>query len=252
MQIVQVLESAINRLVLLVLTRRMMVHLRSSEGCEAWCFWFARPMQQNRRVIKFHPRSLRHPLPWNGQARRPREKRACVVTPACDSRDPHLSAKTGGDWGGKWVELWSASGRTPAGTTHNSVLNAAFKPTFAGQRQDSKMRLIVAPILYLLCLARTARCNVEKTIFVGPARALIPLAQPTLESLELDRLSPYDVWPLRTRLAVKFPTESHPSGHATWLLLDNLEEGQRYEVRICWPATVTTPLLPLHCGHSRN
>lgn len=106
------------------------------------------------------------------------------------------------------------------------------------------MQPVLAPILFLLGLAQTVICNVEKTIFVGPARMPIPLTQPTLESLKLDTLNPGDASSLRTRLTAKFLTESHPSGYATWLLLDHLKEGQRYEVRICWPATVTIPSLP--------
>jgi hypothetical protein len=54
-------------------------------------------------------------------------------------------------------------------------------------------------------------------------------------------LSPLDTI-LPTRLAVQFPTEAVPRGLESWYLLRGLDEGRRYEVRICWPATVSLAL----------
>jgi len=79
--------------------------------------------------------------------------------------------------------------------------------------------------------------NVEKAIFLGPASVSIPAEPPTLDTLRLDTLKPQQ-WSLRTRVKAQFPTADHERGKATWLLLDDLTEGQRYEVRVCWPATV--------------
>lgn len=79
--------------------------------------------------------------------------------------------------------------------------------------------------------------NTEKTIFLGPARLEVPLEHPTLEDLQLEALSPQD-WSVRTHIRAEFPTDSSKYGQASWYLLHGLEEGQRYEVRICWAATV--------------
>ncbi len=91
-------------------------------------------------------------------------------------------------------------------------------------------------LLLLLSLAHAAHANVEKTIFLGPQPETIPSQPPSLDTLRLDVLEPGS-WSVRTHVAAEFP-RAGAEGKATWLLLDNLAAGQRYEVRICWAATV--------------
>ncbi|KAF3765455.1 hypothetical protein M406DRAFT_242463, partial [Cryphonectria parasitica EP155] len=81
--------------------------------------------------------------------------------------------------------------------------------------------------------------NVEKTIFLGPEPINIPPSSPSLADLHIDVLTP-DNWSLRTHIKSIFPTADLPRGTETWLILDGLNEGQRYEVRICWPAIQPT------------
>ncbi|KAK4455685.1 hypothetical protein QBC34DRAFT_390642 [Podospora aff. communis PSN243] len=102
------------------------------------------------------------------------------------------------------------------------------------------MAPLFSSLLKLLCLSQLATANVEKTIFLGPEAVPVPLAHPTLEDLHIDTLTPQENWSLRTRISAKFPSQSSPQGDATWLLLDNLQPGRRYEVRICWAATQPT------------
>jgi len=83
----------------------------------------------------------------------------------------------------------------------------------------------------------TVYANTEKAIFVGPRQLLIPIDHPTLEDLNLDTLAPQH-WSLRTHVQAQFPSKDSKYGPASWLLLHGLREGQRYEVRICWAATV--------------
>jgi hypothetical protein len=79
---------------------------------------------------------------------------------------------------------------------------------------------------------------VEKAIFLGPATVNIPLQKPTLSDLNLHTLTPETTGnTIRTRLARQFPQEGIDPP-ATWLLLDTLTEGQRYELRVCWAALV--------------
>lgn len=80
--------------------------------------------------------------------------------------------------------------------------------------------------------------NVEKTIFVAPPPSPIPAENPGLDDLGLDRLSPSD-FVVRTYLNASFPTEDAPQGSESWFYLEDLNPGQRYEVRICWLATVS-------------
>jgi hypothetical protein len=79
--------------------------------------------------------------------------------------------------------------------------------------------------------------NVEKTIFLGPPAITIPTAHPNLDDLSLIPLSPLHL-SARTHLNASFPTEDALKGNEHWLLLDGLSPGARYEVRICWLATV--------------
>ncbi|KAL6231837.1 hypothetical protein BDW75DRAFT_31742 [Aspergillus navahoensis] len=96
------------------------------------------------------------------------------------------------------------------------------------------MLLIHICVISLLSLLASA--NVEKTIFIAPS------ALPTdsnLDELGLERLTPASGM-LRTRLNASFPTYAEAYGTDSWYFLENLNPGQRYEVRICWLATQPT------------
>ncbi|KAF2710930.1 hypothetical protein K504DRAFT_238935 [Pleomassaria siparia CBS 279.74] len=90
----------------------------------------------------------------------------------------------------------------------------------------------------------TVNANVEKVIFLGSspiALSAIPNAPPSLDTLRLDSLSPSQSSSIvATQLPVLFPTTPVPRGEESWYLLKGLEQGRRYEVRICWPATQPT------------
>ena len=94
--------------------------------------------------------------------------------------------------------------------------------------------------LLILTLARFTVANVEKTIFLGPEPANIPLAKPSLADLHLHSLTSDDS-SVRTNLTRIFPSEPHNTalGYSSWLILDELTEGQRYELRVCWAAIVS-------------
>lgn len=106
-------------------------------------------------------------------------------------------------------------------------------------------------LVSLICLTlgiSLATANVEKTIFLGPEPVNIPNQQPSLSTLNIDTLTP-DNWSLRTHIEASFPTADFSRGSSSWFILDNLTEGQRYEVRICWLATVSTFLHSLLKPH---
>jgi hypothetical protein len=96
--------------------------------------------------------------------------------------------------------------------------------------------------LFLIFYASTVLANVEKTIFVGPKSLVIPTEHPTLDDLQLHALSPKHA-ELRTELHAAFPSVSSERGSTAWVLLYNLIEGRRYELRICWAATVNLSLI---------
>lgn len=104
---------------------------------------------------------------------------------------------------------------------------------------NATMTKLYLPVLFLLIYIQLAVANVEKVIFLGPSSVQIPTRHPTLEDLQLHTLSPQNKT-VRTKLRAEFPTNTSVWGEASWVLLEQLAEGQRYEVRVCWAATVTT------------
>lgn len=104
------------------------------------------------------------------------------------------------------------------------------------------MRQLKTPLLLLLLQALVVFANVEKILFFGPSSLTISTEHPTLSDLKLHALSPQHT-KVRTQLSAGFPTNSSRWGVASWVLLHNLSEGQRYELRICWAATVNPLLL---------
>lgn len=96
------------------------------------------------------------------------------------------------------------------------------------------MRLIFI-CLGLLWSVLSTVANVEKTVFLTPA---VPsTSHIDLGVLDLDVLSP-SKRVIRRRLPAIFANSTYPLGTITWLLLEDLAGQQRYEVRVCWAATV--------------
>ena len=91
--------------------------------------------------------------------------------------------------------------------------------------------------IIFLSLTNIVHANVEKTIFLAPSAATFPSEEPDLDDLGLERLSPEN-HVVRTRLNASFPSTETPEGTDSWFFLENLKPGQRYEVRVCWLATV--------------
>jgi hypothetical protein len=100
--------------------------------------------------------------------------------------------------------------------------------------------LVLLLMSFQICLA-----NVEKAIFLAPETVNVPLQHPTLDDLHIDVLTP-EFSTLRTQIEAAFPDDISKTGKTSWFLLDKLNEGQRYEVRICWASTVRAR--PLTCG----
>ena len=96
---------------------------------------------------------------------------------------------------------------------------------------------VVAALLCIVSQAWTVFANVEKTIFLGPSAVTLSDVRSRVDDLHLHVLSSRDPI-LPTQLSVSFPSTSQPHGLESWYLLGGLKEGARYEVRICWPATV--------------
>ena len=118
--------------------------------------------------------------------------------------------------------------------------------------------LLSSLLTLLLSAATPVAANVEKAIFLGPPAVNIPPQGPSLADLGLETLTPENTT-LRLELPRRFPPGPSATplsaeaeaeaegevvaigGEASWFLLDNLNEGQRYEVRICWSALVRSP-----------
>lgn len=98
------------------------------------------------------------------------------------------------------------------------------------------MRLLPVFVSFLPWITLSV-ANVEKTLFLGPEAIHIPQQHPNLDDLRLDVLKPSQST-LRTHLTASFPELPESKGTESWFLLDDLRQEQRYEVRICWAATV--------------
>ena len=97
-----------------------------------------------------------------------------------------------------------------------------------------RIPFLIAALIPLI--SHLALANVEKVIFLGPAPTPFERRH-ELDVLRLDHLSP--AYPLfRTQLPAAFPSQEWPDGKESWWLLDGLVQDQRYELRICWLATV--------------
>jgi hypothetical protein len=133
----------------------------------------------------------------------------------------------------------STSGRRTIGPSRRSrarLLPINIRPD---ENQFHTGEAIMFSYVFLLLLQVTAvLCNTEKVIFLGPSSLQVPVEHPTLGDLKLEALSPLS-WSLRTHIQAEFPTNSSQYGQSSWYLLHKLQEGQRYEVRICWAATVS-------------
>lgn len=88
----------------------------------------------------------------------------------------------------------------------------------------------------LLAFSPTSLANTEKAIFLAPPTDTLSEIY-DWSSIEHKTLTPSNPI-LRTSLPVAFPTTERPHGLDSWYELAELEEGRRYEVRICWAATV--------------
>lgn len=86
-------------------------------------------------------------------------------------------------------------------------------------------------------LVSSVTANTEKVIFTAPAAVPFTDSTPSLDVLQLQSLT-HDASTLRTALNVVFPSDETPKGSDYWFLLRNLNPHQRYELRICWAATV--------------
>ncbi|KAM0464427.1 hypothetical protein ACHAPV_002987 [Trichoderma viride] len=108
--------------------------------------------------------------------------------------------------------------------------------------QSSSIFLLLLPFLSLLS---PTHANTEKAIFTAPEPITLSNIPPALKDQNIPVLGPSTRWSIRTNLTRVFPlsqeeTEQEEQGYPSWLLLDNLTPGQRYELRVCWSALQPT------------
>ncbi|KAL9103716.1 MAG: hypothetical protein Q9163_001266 [Psora crenata] len=104
------------------------------------------------------------------------------------------------------------------------------------------MRIVALLLVQVVCI-RLVVANVEKITFIAPAPINIPQQQLNLANVYIETLTPNST-SLRRELPAAFPSPGFPKGRETWIVLDGLRQHQRYELRICWAATVSNePIL---------
>lgn len=97
---------------------------------------------------------------------------------------------------------------------------------------------MISILFLLISLLLGVQANVEKIIFVAPKPLTLP-QDASIDNLLLTPLTP-DHLVYRTHINASFPTDEKPHGEDTWVLLEGLTPGQRYEFRVCWLATQPT------------
>lgn len=107
--------------------------------------------------------------------------------------------------------------------------------------QSSSIFFLLLPFFSLLS---PTHANTEKAIFTAPEPITLSNIPPALEGQNIPVLGPSTRWSIRTNLTRVFPlsqeeTGQEEQGYPSWLLLDNLTPGQRYELRVCWSALVS-------------
>ncbi|KAM0474796.1 hypothetical protein ACHAPX_007317 [Trichoderma viride] len=108
--------------------------------------------------------------------------------------------------------------------------------------QSSSIFFLLLPFFSLLS---PTHANTEKAIFTAPEPITLSNIPPALEGQNIPVLGPSTRWSIRTNLTRVFPlsqeeTGQEEQGYPSWLLLDNLTPGQRYELRVCWSALQPT------------
>lgn len=113
------------------------------------------------------------------------------------------------------------------------------------RRHPHQPSSIVFLLLPFLSLLSPALANTEKAIFTAPEPITLSNIPPALDGQNIPVLGPSTRWSIRTNLTRVFPLpqeeieEEEEQGYPSWLLLDNLKPGQRYELRVCWSALVS-------------
>ena len=114
--------------------------------------------------------------------------------------------------------------------------------------KPTSLSTLAALIATYALLIPHALANTEKTIFIAPDVEQVPqytFRRAAWHLGDLPKLT-HANHTLSTNISADFPNASSPSGPETWLLLDELKPGKRYEARLSWAASVRTPT-PL-CG----
>jgi len=103
--------------------------------------------------------------------------------------------------------------------------------------------LLSVVLLVLSCHAIGVIANTEKVIFVAPPAPLEPL----FSSKALETLSPSKpaLRKIKVQLSFETPTEE-------FFALEALDIGRKYEVRVCWPASVCRPLPAVTFGSPKR
>ncbi|KID77732.1 hypothetical protein MBR_02180, partial [Metarhizium brunneum ARSEF 3297] len=102
---------------------------------------------------------------------------------------------------------------------------------------SSPLKALVYIILLLCTFVKCVVGNVEKIIFIGPPPSAMGSSNhPALSSLNINTLT-QDELSVRTNLDRIFASKQTGfQGQPSWILLTNLTENQRYELRVCWSA----------------
>jgi len=97
------------------------------------------------------------------------------------------------------------------------------------------MRQLILSLLTVFLVSTRVHANTEKVIFIAPPAPLEPLE--SYHAIETLSPSKPAVRKIEIQLSFDKPTEE-------FFALESLDIGRKYEVRVCWPASVNSPQYP--------
>ena len=101
-------------------------------------------------------------------------------------------------------------------------------------------------ILQVLASVLSVIANVEKVVFLGPEQINKCYYRSRVDASHRDVLTPASS-SIRREIAATFLSPYNSwKGSEFWIVLDDLEPLRRYEVRLCWSATVCLSPLYIH------
>ena len=100
------------------------------------------------------------------------------------------------------------------------------------------IKMLSALLIFFWTAISVVLANTEKIIFITPEIVTNSKLNQLTERIDIPAIYP-ESGRTHIKLPVDFGTSENPNGCQSWYLLRALEKGRRYEIKLCWAATVS-------------